>query len=122
MYKFKVLFVMTILALLPNAYATMLPVSQSDLMSNCYPSSPMLMSDVCFGQVYSGSGLSGLEYRSQQGDPFSDIYMLMNSLRGNMNSMDTSLNYSLSNPMLWQNTMGIPEYTTSVLSPYRMAK
>ena len=35
-----------------NANATFLPVSQDFKMANCYPGSPMLQSDVCWGQVH----------------------------------------------------------------------
>lgn len=118
MKKLKIVLFAMVLTLLPNVHATILPVSEQQLAASCYPSSPMLMSDVCFGQVYNPVMRGGSDYGFQQNDPFSEIYRLMNSLQGNFSSgMGQPLDYSLANPMLWQNTTSIPEMYNQILSP-----
>ena len=95
------------LILSANVHATIFPVSQDQLVANCYPSSPMLLSDVCHGQIHSG-------YRYQQGDPFSEIYSLMNAMEGRFSTyMNPSLEYSANGPMLWQNTSFFPDINSS---------
>lgn len=81
------------------ASATMRSLTPQEQAATCYPSSPMLYSDACWGVPYTGGNF----YRIQANDPFSEMYTLMNALqgRGAMN-MNPLTGLSLDPTMLWQ--------------------
>lgn len=94
---------LTMLLLSQMAGASARSLSPYEQMNSCYPSSPMLMSDMCNGQVFMGGLPSATNYNGLQNNQFADLYMLMNSLQGNnMMSADPLAGLNLSNSMLWQ--------------------
>lgn len=87
------------------ANATMRSLTPQEQASTCYPSSPMLYSDACWGSPYM-SGLPQSDmYRTQQNDPFSEMYTLMNALQGQSGGgMDAMMGLNLDPTMMWQNS------------------
>jgi hypothetical protein len=65
----------------------------------------MLYSDACWGSPYMGGQPQGDVYRTQQNDPFSDLYTLMNALQGQSGSgTDAMMGLTLDPTMMWQHS------------------
>lgn len=88
------------------AHASLRSLTPQEHAATCYPSSPMLQSDLCWGKPYTGGFPGASTYRTQPGDPFSEIYALMYSLQGQsgMGSFDPMMGLNLTPSMLWQNS------------------
>ena len=100
------------LVMLSQCWATMMPPSSQSLAQNCYPSSPMLYSDVCWGKTYSDQSSQQNAYFPGSGahqDPLAEIYQLLNS--GAFGQVDNSNQmqmfgslFNQSQPQLWNQT------------------
>lgn len=93
--------------------ATMRSLTPQEQMQTCYPSSPMLQSDSCWGQVSSLFPSAG-NYNVSGGDPFSDLAVLMRALQGTggmqgqggfpSTSMEAFAGLNGAQPNLWDNS------------------
>ena len=98
-------FLILITVVFSFAHGTMVASSAQELAANCYPSSPMLYSDLCFGQIHRLDNSNS----SQQYLPFSleSIALLLQNPafggQGNMNPYSLPLD-AYSQIPLWQNS------------------
>tara|TARA_B110001454_G_C12723156_1_gene435776 strand:- start:4392 stop:4757 length:366 start_codon:yes stop_codon:yes gene_type:complete len=85
------------------ANATMRSLTPQEQAATCYPSSPMLYSDACGGVPFMGGFPQSSNYQTQQNDPFSQMYVLMNALQGQTGGgVDAMMGLNLDPTMMWQ--------------------
>lgn len=98
-----------------NAQASARSLSPQEMAVTCTPTSNLLYSDLCHGQVY-GQGYghqNPWSVPTNQNNSMADIYAILNALQGNtagpQYSMGAILEGSMapSSPFLWENSNGL---------------